>query len=479
MGAIGDYVHYSAFGYMQHGITRHGQFTTYEDQKGRIRDLANSFKITNSKTLEQIENVVNGFSENPNFKNYLPEIQKKIIDTYQKQVTGVNFSNYTVDLVNPQGKYGVGRIKRHKRSDKSIHFDVKEVTNKLLKMEDLIDKKIRKGQIPKDNLSELQFQVQQAKKLYKDIFGRAVQQMKSWGYKPSKEKIDSTKENLLRVRMNQIIDQYLHVPPVSLMEGTLFEYVLAVAGYVGSGEALENINYTIEQGVKGLEKNVSVQTQNNFIKTPKVQQIINEKVKIDSNGVISRGQSKVDVSFTWNNESVNISAKNVNIYGNYKWITVVSDSPLLVMIMGMNPDFVNHYLNVYTYHGLPGKGGSAKVSIVGSQYTGVGDDMKYALFYEGLTGSTFHNGNDVANVFAINDKTSGKVRLIDMSYILSKMENSINTILVKVNGQDLTSMHFKNDWANSLDERIAHLVQQLHAAKVTIKFNLGSAINLI
>ena len=65
-----------------------------------------------------------------------------------------------------------------------------------------------------------------------------------------------------------------------------------------------------------------------------------------------------------------------------------------------------------------------------------------------------------------------------MSNILTNMEEKINMISVTAKGQNLKNIYFKNNWATTLDERIANILQQLHAIKITVKFNLAGAINL-
>ena len=256
-------------------------------------------------------------------------------------------------------------------------------------------------------------QVQQAKKLYRSIFGDSLKSIERRGYKSkhTPQEMSSAEIERLRVIMNNIISEYFQYPAVSLMEGTLFEAVLGLAGYVGSGAAMSNIKEELDKwngksfaNVTGGITNILVECPNNFMQAPKVQQVLNEKghmVQINNQGYIQRAQNKIDVLFEWKNEPIKISAKNIKIYNdNYAWVTVVSDSPLLVMIAGMDPDYINHYLNLYSTHKLPS--GNTRGTIVDSN--NIIDDLKYCLFYEGLTCSNFNNLADLANVFAVNDK---------------------------------------------------------------------------
>ena len=56
MSAIGNYIHYTAQGYLEHGITKKGKFTAYKSQKEAIikKALANSRSSLNSQEKDDL-----------------------------------------------------------------------------------------------------------------------------------------------------------------------------------------------------------------------------------------------------------------------------------------------------------------------------------------------------------------------------------------------------------------------------------------
>ena len=466
MSAIGEYVHYYGMNYLMHGTTRKGNFSNYESQKSKIKDLAGSMKVQNPKTLKQIQQTVNSIKTGSNqyFKDIRSLVQKQIIEKYQKKVGSANLNNFTVDLANPSS-VTASPISAHIQDHKLV-FSVKELTEKVNKVQQNLKQLVARKEI---DVGIAEKYSEELKTLYEKIYKESENQIKQWGYEKAYTK-NSNSKDIARMRemMNNIIQQYMQYAPVNLYEGTLWETVLKAAGYVASGAGMKEI----EEGIKSLQgqQNVKIEVKNNFMDSFKINETINKYVKMDTKGQISR-RSKVDVTMIWNNQQINISAKNIRIWGKYHWIDVVSESPLLVMVMGMDPNFVNHYLNVYSLH-------DSTQSVLPDNWN-IADDMKYALFYEGLTGHNFANNNDIANVMAINDKNTGNVRLIDMTTILNRLEDNITAISVLVGGSNIKSVHFKNIWQNTLEERIVNIIDQLHALKVNIKFNLGAVVDLV
>lgn len=64
MSAIGEYVHYTAFGYLEHGTTRRGAFNTWSSQKTKVNTSFSQSKLQNTESLKEIEAIVNSIREN-------------------------------------------------------------------------------------------------------------------------------------------------------------------------------------------------------------------------------------------------------------------------------------------------------------------------------------------------------------------------------------------------------------------------------
>lgn len=138
-----------------------------------------------------------------------------------------------------------------------------------------------------------------------------------------------------------------------------------------------------------------------------------------------------------------ISAKNYNLDRYY--VHVLSGSSLLYMLQDLDSDFVNHFLNLYAAHGK--REGQKNVGIDNAQLAAMKSsilpEIKLILLYKGLTGDT--NGRSSANLFIINDSSKGKVKVLDMYKIISKVEaQAIKGI--KLNDKTLNEkIKFRND----------------------------------
>jgi hypothetical protein len=111
------------------------------------------------------------------------------------------------------------------------------------------------------------------------------------------------------------------------------------------------------------------------------------------------------------------------------------------MIAGMDSNFVNHYLNLYSLHGdLDTKQKNIKLP----DSDRIGDEMRLSLFYEALTGDNYTSQIDAANVFAINDKVHHRFRLIPIGQIIDDLENKMQGISVDINNIALKKYYFDN-----------------------------------
>jgi hypothetical protein len=54
----------------------------------------------------------------------------------------------------------------------------------------------------------------------------------------------------------------------------------------------------------------------------------------------------------WDGKDLGISAKNVNL--DKGWARLVTDSSLLYLLQDEDPQFVNHFLNIFATHGHKG-----------------------------------------------------------------------------------------------------------------------------
>lgn len=477
MSAIGDYVHFTSQGYYTYGASKNTKNHSYN--KKFIENLGNNLKQPQVTTLKELEDAINAIKNGSQKNTYTANIskvqelvKKQLIESFTDTINSVNLNNMTVDTDTPSLQLSPAKRYLNKNTHK-LEFDLKKITQKINQIEEEIIKSpvLGKTTMPNSNVT-LFNKVEELKNLYKEIYTKTAKEIANLGYEYDgiPTQLSSSKINQLRKEINSVIDEFFAFLPVPVMEGKLWENVIKVAGYVAQGKGINEIQNILQQQNQG-DKSVNIKfDKNNFIQSPKVKETINDVLQIDTQGEITRNKSKVDISLYWEKagENINISAKNVTLHENYGWISVVSDSPLLVMVAGVDANFINHYLNYYTLHNRKQEQIKDEINIY--------QDMKKVLFYEAITGDNFSNNIDIANVFALNDKTSGNIKLYYMGDLVKKILNVVDdatNISVKMNNVNIKDYYFHNEWQETLDQRIANLIIQLHQAKVSVKFNIG------
>ena len=102
----------------------------------------------------------------------------------------------------------------------------------------------------------------------------------------------------------------------------------------------------------------------------------------------------------------------------------------------------------------------------------INDIIKMECFIQGLTGKGYgKSSNDIANVFAVNDKKTGQIKLYSMYNILKQMSERIDKISSRGSEHNIiNNIRLKNDYASSPEVRINNVLQQLHKEKISIGF---------
>ena len=205
---------------------------------------------------------------------------------------------------------------------------------------------------------------------------------------------------------------------------------------------------------------------------------------------IHESQQKVDVSFEYKGEKVNISAKNVALGKNWshlsKAITVTNGNPLLDLLQDESSDFVNHYLNLFADHN--GEGGyESHFGFLRNQYL---DVIKMIIIYKALTGDGYGHQDDIANVFIVNNNQDAKnhVRVINIKSLVYKiLRSSSNLMQVQWGGNALTTNHTypnakvgedDDPWARTGTTRIKILLQAVHMDKIRASIPARTIMNL-
>lgn len=264
----------------------------------------------------------------------------------------------------------------------------------------------------------------------------------------------------------------------NLQKGTLFEYMVAVAPLIGKGlvgEALQQAIGDAISGVVGTSGKTSVTFDpKDFDSNVDLGGVLgnNYSFNINSNLYESNHatQDKVDVNLQMNpgEPTIGVSAKNINLMGaNSRGVHVVSSASLLAMLANIGDNaFVTHYLNQHCF----GSGGLSYYSgmgNIGSIYSSSADILKLSIIQQALQG--YKRGVEQADVFIINDNTSGNIRIYNMSDLLQKiMSTGIVSDFVNME-PDLNSISLSNTWnEGSYAARITSILAQIQSYKVTV-----------
>lgn len=449
MGAIGDYVHYTAKGYLEHGITEKGVFQNWVSQKQEIfsRLAKNKTSSLNKKEKEEFEQILTGMLKNeqgdPNIAKVQQEIQQIMETHFQNSLQSIDFSTGNV-RANIRRSLVVGSAKSTK--------NIEDLVARVNKLESIISADAMNREVP----SKIKTQVKQLKNYYNTLAKELGKIKRENGQDAATamiaERITDLREK--RKLLNELIAEYAAWPATALQKGAFFEELIARAPEVARNEALKNIGEVIGTAVESVSFD-----RENFSSNVITQQL--DEVLATTR--LSPG--KIDVSLTWGDKQLGISAKNYDV--NY-YVHVVSGSSLLFMLQDVNSDFVNHFLNLYTSHGkLKGQSSVTTDNMtLASRKGAILSEIKLILMYKALTGDNYKRSS--ANLFIINDSKTGTVKVFDMEEIMKKI-NGDQIRGIKINDKTFNEKTtLKNDWAEgSAKQRISKLLLDIHSQKVS------------
>ena len=483
MSAIGDYIHRTALGYRQHGISKKGDFLdcNYGKQRKRIYNKLKNFnkmkeKDKLEKSLQKILSTKNK-SENSNIALIQKVVYNKLSEDFNSALGKINWETGDIEK-------GLKQVEDAKEATSS---KIRESENQNRFYIRTIEKRIQALEIQVNNLrkdgKEKDANTLQSK--IEDIYNSLNEILKGFniiegkrGYKTLLKNQDEglakisieNNENVsnLVTTINQLIKDYSSQPAINLQKGDLFEYVIALAPYVSENMAKKELRDILDLKVLGKDRSkVKINFEKNFSKTINFNSLSFKGYSSDkyNKTMISYGasQDKVDVILDWEGYPYPISAKNVNL--SYPDIHILSGSSLLYLIQDENANFINHWLNIIVTHedeqNMPNKNLSA-----------IHNTMHLTLLYKALTGDTYGRNNP-ATVFIVNDNHSDKVYIIDMMDLIEKasknLEGTSSVFISKDGGGNtpINKLRIQQRYdAADASERITDIISQLHQQKI-------------
>lgn len=168
-------------------------------------------------------------------------------------------------------------------------------------------------------------------------------------------------------------------------------------------------------------------------------------------------QQKTDIVMTYDDQDLNISAKNYSLKDNDQLIHVVSSSPFYSFVTGENTDnFINHWLNCLHLD-------TPNVAIAHRA-------MKTMIAYKALTGA--RSGiTKTANVFMLNNRNKKKIYVRDIASIQKKVYQNLK--LLNIEGYPDQGIKLNND---SYTTREDDAIKFFHDTKLSASINRNAII---
>lgn len=466
MSAIGDYIHLTGRGYLEHGTTKNGSFNAWKSQKRVIsaKAKANKSSLTpqEREDLEQtISAMMNISPGTTQITNAQYGVENILNQQFRDSTRRFNWDTGGMEWDDGEKERVLGKIHRQRNIEGKLELDLQKTKNKAEKLWNIMSTSLSKTPLDAKKLDKDKKALQECLKQIQHKIKRNTTN-RGWIWK----KPEMTDYQLMQ-KINELIEEYAAYPAMNAQQGLAFEAMIAMAPYVAQGMAYDEAAKQISGAV---HEKVQFDTKK-FDNSIRVE--IGDNVFMETSG--SSASGKVDVRLQWNNKIAKISAKNVNLSSGHAWVHIVSGSSLLYLLQDVNATFVNHFLNLFAYHrdnaGLTEK----RSKILG--------EIKLILFYKALTGSNY--GRSTADTFVINDNSrKGGVRVFCMNDIVQSVINSGSTKNISINNGNtiIDSLRLKNDFIPgdiTGKSRIAKLLIDAHQQKINIKFNASNVLNNI
>ena len=457
MGGIGDYVHLSARGYVNHGVTKRGAFQAYKSRKEIINQKAKKLGKTglSEQDRSELAGILQSMTQmgaNPNNENLAEAqryLQEKMTELFKQEVQTIDWStgNVTTNSSHPH----VGQV----RTQKSV-LDENHFVKKIQQLEEALLQQVSNGLVGAD--ITLKDRLGKLKREYETTIREIQKDLKNRNLPSAKASANRAKIKNIKDEYNNIVKYWASYPPVFLQKGVYFEHLISLAPRVANNAAMDAIGKVI-----GGESEKIIINKDKFQSKYLTKEFEN-KVFVNTKA----SQGKVDVEMNWKGRDLNISAKNINIK-DYTRIHLVSDTSLLFLLQDEPAPFVNHALNILSRH--TGREGIQKIN---SMRADMLQELRLIALYKALTGDA--GGRKKANTFIVNDNATGRVQVYDVGEIIEKaMEGNNLSSAVGVPALGANWRLFSNArHATSAAERISGLLADVHERKISVTLSVSA-----
>lgn len=296
----------------------------------------------------------------------------------------------------------------------------------------------------------------------------------------------------LREFINNIISNLSAVPMVAA--GDIFEYWLAAAIYsldmrgMTEQQICDKLNSESSAVIGTSGRSGAGLALSNLVAIPasvNKKNISTTSQQGDFAVTMKGTQEKVDVQIHYQGTELKISAKNYNKNSKYynsadqRFLTVQTGNLLTAIQNENNNNFINHWINLNTkkIDDITDTSGDSK-SI--ATIALINDTLEKLLVLKGLSGDNTVRFDkqtnsikhmDTANVFAINDSSTGDIRFFEMGSLVQKVLDS-HYYKAELNGLSEAGKPFSEAFSfedvedNSIARRLETTITSLHSIKM-------------
>lgn len=506
MSAIGDYIHYTAYGYNIYGINYPGTVNQGDDDKKAV--LADAFNSNHKKIIDStkflsnaekndLERKLSMFSKGANGdvqQEQLDFIWQVVVEELEEQFNACKeeISRDTLNVVRGQGRKTVNASKVRKRKNQT-----QMLTSTLIKRINAINNAIKNLGLSQTTLNKIKEHMDD---LYKNIDQLEYIAKDALSSSQYTELIQRGEEINKKIRLNDPANKAIeHINAMiglingspSMQKGMLLQGLIAVAPYVGANVIKENLKAAIQEAFTENTSSVTL-CSGLFSKELNPSDFLPDEYKGNGNifATVKESPDKVDVTISYNGRPVPISAKNISFDFNISspYVNLVNGSPLLPLLaLTMSGDYINHYLNIVTAHRGGKVGDNSKkegeVYIRGELLSSIKSSIRLSLLISAFKGYKPNAKGGTAQVFVVNNNTKGRVKIYNIDELLRRaLENqkylNHNYVKIQGNGTQIENLRFgRNNWSGSRPSRegaysrINALLTQVHGTKISVAIN--------
>lgn len=485
MGYIGDYVHYRAENYQKFGIFQTSKkeginvkqdfFKSYREAK---QDLLSRVQFSSFKgNITELEEAFNdkkkalqNLNDNSAEKEGLEYLSRVLDEKFKKRTDLLNadFKNLEAIVQQERMRYNKNNIERY------MEKTMKRFANHITNFEEALTNAERLGEINKSQFDQISTSLKTIKKEFDNL------QNKSWTDK-RQHKLSKAK-NMFQ-SFNDLIKSLQ--PPTLQEYGDIGEISAAYIMLLLNGKSEMEASKLIEQELISPTQKILTGKQGYITEMSKLSGRYIDTAELSKSWgsvwTLSAGKKEnqimttitpsnqtIDINVSWNEHDVLGSVKNVRTKYN---VHIAQGIPLTSLFNLVNTDFVNHYLNILALHYKPSS------NLAGSLNFGT-EIMEKALILRGFAGAR-GNRDKQANVLIINDRSTGKTHLLDISLILKTLLNLNKQQLSNyINVSPVLPKRVNNEWKGSYSPmipsaggaktRITSIINELHSYKMSL-----------